>query len=150
MPSTSTIKRIAKIQGLKVNNRERYKRDKSKKRYTPLTPTMIDEMHQIDWVGPRFIKGYGAISSLNLIDVVSRKVHIGQYNSKSMNNVIAFLIQHWSKNPIPKYLQADNGMCFIGYFKNPRKFSRFVRLGLYVGIEVVFIAPSSPWMNGSI
>jgi len=41
-------------------------------------------------------------------------------------------------------------MYFIGDVKNPRRFSRFVRLCLYVGIKVVFIAPSSPWMNGSI
>jgi hypothetical protein len=41
-------------------------------------------------------------------------------------------------------------MYFIGDFKNPREFSRVVGLCLYVGIEVVFIAPSSPWMNGSI
>jgi IS30 family transposase len=140
----------AVVHGLKVNKRERYKRVKSKKRYTLLNPTKIDEMHQMDWVGPRFIKGYGAISSLNLIDVVSSRVRIEQYNSKSMDNVIAFLIRHWSNNPIPRYLQVDNGMCFIGDFKNPRRFSRFVRLCLYVGIEVVFIAPSSPWMNGSI
>jgi hypothetical protein len=41
-------------------------------------------------------------------------------------------------------------MNFIGDFKYPRKFSRFMRLCLYVGIEVVFIAPKSPWMNESI
>lgn len=150
IPSASTIKRIVKKHGLKVNKRERYKRVKSKKRYTLLNPTKIDEMHQMDWVGPRFIKGYGAISSLNLIDVVSNRVRIEQYNSKSMDNVIAFLIRYCSNNPIPRYLQVDNGMYFIGDFKNPRRFSRFVRLCLYVGIEVVFIAPSSPWMNGSI
>jgi hypothetical protein len=150
MPSVSTIKRIVKIHGLKVNKRERYKRDKSKKRYTLRNPTQIDEMHQMDFVGPRFIKGYGAISSLHLIDVVSSRVRIDQYNSKSMDNVIAFLIRYWSNNPIPKYLQVDNGMYFIGDFKHPRKFRRFIRLCLYVGIEVVFIAPSSPWMNGSI
>ena len=53
----------------KVNKRERYKRVKSKKRYTILNPAQIDEMHQMDFVGPRVIKGYGAVSSLNLIDV---------------------------------------------------------------------------------
>jgi len=150
LPSASTIKRIVKKHGLKVNKRERYKRVKSKKRYTLLNPTQIDEVHQMDFVGPRFIKGYGPISSLHLIDVVSTRVHIEQYNSKRMDNVIAFLIKYWSNNPIPRYLQVDNGMYFIGDFKNPRGFSRFVRLCLYVGIEVVFIAPSSPWMNGSI
>jgi len=104
----------------------------------------------MDFVGPRFIRGYGAVSSLNLIDVVSDQVHIEQYAAKSMDNVIAFLTRYWSNNPIQKYLQVDNGMCFIGDFKHPRKFSRFIRLCLYRGIEVVFIAPRSPWMNGSI
>jgi hypothetical protein len=147
-PSASTIKRIVKKHNLKVN--KRYKRVKSIKRYTILDPTRINEMHQMDFVGPRFIRGYGAISSLNLIDVVSDRVHIEQYDSKSMNNVIDFLIRYWSNNPIPRYLQVDNGMYFIGDFRYPRKFSRFIRLCLYAGIEVVFIAPSSPWMNGSI
>jgi hypothetical protein len=41
-------------------------------------------------------------------------------------------------------------MCFIGDFRHSRKFSRFIRLCLHVGVEIVFIAPSSPWMNGSI
>ena len=152
IPSASTIKRIVKGHGLKVNKRERYKRIKSKKRYTLLNPTQIDEMYQMDFVGPRFIKGYGPISSLHLIDVVSNRVHVEQFNSKSMDNVIAFLIRHLSGNPIPRYLQLDNGMSFIGNLNpnNPRRFSRFVRLCLYVGIEVVFIAPSCPWMNGSI
>jgi putative transposase len=149
-PSTSTINRIVKKHKLKVNKRERYKRVSSKKRYTILNPTQINEMHQVDFVGPRFIKGYGAVSSLNLIDVVSNQVHIEQNISKSMDTVIAFLIQYWSNNPIPRYLQVDNGMNFIGDFIHSRKFSRFTRLCLYVGIEVVFIAPRSPWMNGSI
>jgi hypothetical protein len=129
---------------------ERYKRVKSKKRYTILNPTQIDEMHQVDFVGPRFIKGYGAVSSLNLIDVVCNLVHIEQYDTKSMDNIIDFLIQYWRNNPIPRYLQVDNGMYFIGDFKYPRKFSRFIRLCLYVGVEVVFINPKSSWMNESI
>jgi len=148
--STSTINRIVKKHKLKVNKRERYKRVKSKKRYTILNPTRINEMHQVNFVGPRFIWGYGAFSSLNLIDVVSNQVHIEQNISKSMDTVIAFLIQYWSNNPIPRYLQVDNGMNFIGDFIHPRKFSRFTILCLYIGIEAVFIAPRSPWMNGSI
>jgi len=149
-PSASTIKRIVKNHGLKVNKRERYKRLKSKKRYTILNPTKINEMHQMDFVGPRFIKGYGAVSSLNLIDVVSNRVHIEQYDTRSMDNIIDFLTRYWRKNPIPRYLQVDNGMYFIGDFKYPRGFSRFLRFCLYAGVEVVFINPKSPWMNGCI
>jgi hypothetical protein len=150
IPSESTIKRIVKKHGLKVNKRERYKRVKSKKRYTILNPAQIDEMHQMDFVGPRFIKGYGAVSSLNLIDVVCNRVHIEQYDTKSTDNIIDFLILYLRNNPIPRYLQVDNGMYFIGDFKYPRRFSRFVRFCLYVGVEVVFINPKSSWMNGSI
>ncbi|MEA3458277.1 MAG: integrase core domain-containing protein, partial [Candidatus Thermoplasmatota archaeon] len=39
---------------------------------------------------------------------------------------------------------------FVGDFKHPKSFSRFVRFVLFVGIEVVFIAPSKPWMNGTV
>ena len=87
---------------------------------------------------------------LYLIDVVNNQVHIKQNISKSMDYVITFLIQYWSNNPIPRYLQVDNGMNFIGDFIHPRKFSRFTRLCLYASIEVVFITLRSPWMNGSI
>lgn len=150
IPSASTMKRVVKKHGLKVNKRERYKRVRSKKRYTRLNPTQINEVHQMDFVGPRFIKGYGAISSLHLIDVVSNQVHVRQYDSKSMDNSLEFLIQAWQDKPIPSYLQVDNGMYFIGDYHTPRSFSRFMRFCLLVRTEVVFIAPRSPWMNGSI
>ena len=104
----------------------------------------------MDYVGPRHIKGYGPINSIHLKDVVGRQVAGQQYNEKSMDNVMDFLMDYWKQCPIPKYLQVDNGMCFAGDYKHPKSFSRFVRLALYVGIEVVFIAPSRPWMNGTI
>lgn len=150
IPSISTIKRIIKRNKLKVNKRERYKRVHSKGRHTILKPKRIDELHQIDYVGPRHIKGYGPINSLHLKDVVGRQVAGQQYNEKSMDNVMEFLRDYWKQSPIPKYLQVDNGMCFAGDYKHPKSFSRFVRLALCVGIEVVFIAPSKPWMNGTI
>ena len=150
IPSISTIKRIIKRNKLRANKPERYKRVRSKGRYTILNPKHIDELHQLDYVGPRHIKGYGPINSIHLKDVVGRQVAGQQYNEKSMDNVMDFLMGYWKQCPIPKYLQVDNGMCFAGDYKHPKSFSRFVRLALYVGIEVVFIAPSRPWMNGTI
>jgi len=150
IPSLSTIKRIVKRQNLRVNKKERYKRVPSKGRYTILKPECIDEMHQMDFVGPRYIKGFRPINSLHLKDIVGRQVTGNQYFGKSMNNVMEFLLDYWKSHPIPKYLQTDNGMSFVGDFTHPRSFSRFVRLCLYVGIEVVFIAPAKPWMNGTV
>ncbi len=150
MTSLSTIKRIIKRNGLVIQKRKRYLRVKSEKRYTLLNPTKINEVHQMDFVGPRYIKGYGAISSLNLIDFASNKVKIQQYTSRNMDFVIEFLLDCWSNNAIPNYLQMDNGAYFIGDMKHPRHFSRVVRLCLYFGIEPVFVAPKKPWMNGLI
>lgn len=150
IPSISTIKRIIKRNKLRVNRPERYKRVHSKGRYTILNPKYVDELHQIDYVGPRHIKGYGPINSIHLKDVVGRQAAGKQYNEKNMDNAMDFLLNYWKQHPIPKYLQIDNGMCFIGNYNHPRAFSRFVRLALYVGIEVVFIAPARPWMNGTI
>ncbi len=67
-----------------------------------------------------------------------------------MDNIIEFLLNYWKQHPIPKYLQVDNGMSFTRDHKRPKSFSRFMRLALYVGIGVVFIAPSKPWMNWTI
>ena len=149
-PSMSTIKRIIKRNGLVVQNRKRYIRCKSKKRYTLLNPTKANDVHQMDFVGPRHIKGYGRISSLNLIDVVSSKAYIRQYAGQTMDNVIEFLLECWTENAIPNYLQMDNGASFIGDVIHPRHFSRVMRLCLHLGVDPVFIAPRKPWMNGKI
>jgi hypothetical protein len=55
-PSLSTIKRIIKRNGMVVQKRKRYARCKSKKRYTLLNPTKANEVHQMDFVGPRHIR----------------------------------------------------------------------------------------------
>jgi hypothetical protein len=91
IPSISTIKRIIKRNKLRTNKPERYKRVRSKGRYTILNPKHTDELHQMDYVGPRHIKGYGPINSLHLKDVVGRQVAGKQYNEKSMDNVMEFL-----------------------------------------------------------
>jgi len=150
IPSISTVKRIIKRNKLRVNKKERYKRVHSKGRHTIIHPKYVDEMHQMDFVGPRYIKGYGPINSIHLKDVVGRQVTGRQGNDKGMDSAMDFLLDYWKQHPIPKYLQVDNGMCFAGDFKHPKSFSRFVRLALFVGIEVVFIAPSKPWMNGTV
>jgi len=150
IPSRSTIKRIIKRNKLRVNTKERYKRVRSKGRHTIIKPKYVDEMHEIDFVGPRHIKGFGPINSLHLKDVVGHQVAGNQYVGKSMNNVMDFLLDYWKSHQIPKYLQTDNGMSFAGDYTHPRSISRFVRLCLYVGIEVIFIAPAKPWMNGTI
>ena len=110
IPSISTIKRIIKRNNLRVNKKERYKRIRSKGRHTLIKPEFTDEMHQIDFVGPRYIKGFGSFNSLHLKDVVGCQVAGNQYVEKSMDNVMDFLSEYWKYHPIPRYIQTDNGM----------------------------------------
>lgn len=151
VPSLATIKRVIKRHGLLVNRKRRPKRVESRKAYTLLHPTRIHEVHQMDFVGPRFISGYGPVNSLDLVDVVSFHAWLQVYQHRSMDNVLSFLQDHWLHNPLPAYLQVDNAMSFAGDVRlHPGSFSRFVRLCLRVGVDVVFIAPGKAWMNGSI
>jgi len=106
IPSTSIIKRIVKRNKLRVNKPERYKRVRSKGRYTIINPKCVGEMHQMDYVGPRHIKGYAPINSLHLKDVVGRQVAGRPYKAKSMDNAMVFLLDYWKQHPIPKYLQV--------------------------------------------
>ena len=87
---------------------------------------------------------------MHLKDVAGRKAAGNQYNEKTMDNIMEFLLDYWKQHLMPRYLQVDNGRSFAGDYKHPKSFSRFVRLVLYVGVEVVFIAQSKPWMNGTI
>jgi len=128
IPSRSTIKRIIKRHKLRINKKERYKRVRSKGRYTIIKPACIDEMHQIDFVGPRYIKGFGPINSFHLKDVVGRQVAGNQYVGKSMNNVMEFLLDYWTFHPIPRYLQIDNGISFAGDYIHPRSISSILRI----------------------
>ena len=86
-PSLSTIQRIIKRNGMVVQKRKQYVRCKSKKRYTLLNLTKANDVHQMDFVGPRYIKGYGVISSLHLIDVAFNRACAQQYAWRSMDNV---------------------------------------------------------------
>jgi len=95
-------------------------------------------------------KATGGPASLNLIDVVSSKAHIRQYAGQTMDNVIEFLLDCWTKNAVPNYLRMDNDASFIGDLIHSRHFSRVVRFCLHLGVEPVFITPSKPWMNGKI
>ena len=67
-----------------------------------------------------------------------------------MDTVIEFLLDCWTNNAIPKYLQMDNGAYSCGDLRDARHFSRVVRLCLCFGVEPVFISPRKPWMDGTI
>jgi hypothetical protein len=58
-------------------------------------------MHQLDFVGPRYIKGFGPVNSLHPKDFVGRQVAGNLYVGKSVDKVMEFLLEYWESHPIP-------------------------------------------------
>ena len=59
-------------------------------------------------------------------------------------------LQAWQTLGRPQFLQLDNDAAFCGGYKAPRVFGQFVRLCLYLGIEVIFLPIAEPACNGEV
>lgn len=149
IPKERWINHIIRREGLVIKPDKRRRR-KSNKFYPLLKPTKINEVHQTDTVGPRYIKGQGAFFSHHLKDIVSRLVFLEQYPEHLTVYIVDFLIKAWQTLKVPVYLQMDNHYTVSGGFAYERPISKAVRLCLFLGVEPVFIDAKKPWMNGSI
>ena len=147
-PSDRTINRVLKRQGL----------IKKKLDYVPKgveypyfkEPFEINNIHQADLVGPRYIKGDGKFYSFNVMDVFSHQVYIESQRSKQDKKVANSLLRCWKAMGLPDYLQLDNELSFRGSNKYPRSFGLVIRLCLHFGVAPVFIPAGEPWRNGVI
>ena len=149
IPPIWTINRIIKRNKL-IKGANKY--IKKSKEYPSVDITRINELHQLDLVGPRYIgKGRNnKIYSFNIIDAFSNHVYIMPYNGKRDEYAIEVLISAWKEIGIPKYLQVDNELSFKGSNRHPRSFGKVIRLCLYLGVEIIFIPESEPWRQGII
>jgi hypothetical protein len=113
--------------------------------------TGSNQVHQFDIVGPRYLKG----SSIRYYFLVYKDVHdqtpfIGFFRGLDLDIVLAFLVQAWQRLGLPRILQVDNDHLFVGTGRWPGSLSRFVRLVLLVGIELLFIPEGEPFRNGAV
>jgi transposase len=106
-------------------------------------------LHALDWtcryleVG---LKVY-AFHSLNLRTCACSQSIVA---NKSSETVMAHVLASWKTLGIPYFLQLDNDAAFCGGYKAPCVFGRFVRLCLYVGIELIFLPVTEPECNGEV
>ena len=149
-PSLSTINRVLKRNGLIVQQSKTTKKNASGTYYPEIQARHPGHVHQLDLVTPRYIKGYGVIISVNRIDVCTGQANLEQYDSKSADSVIDFLIDDWKVFGMPRYLQIDNEAAFRGSLYHPRTFGKVSRFCLNFGVELVFIAFKEPWRNAYI
>jgi len=110
-----------------------------------------NHIHQLDLVGPRYLKGSRArYYFLVYKDVYDLTPFIGFFRAPDLEVVLKFLVQAWQRLGLPQILQVDNGVLFAGTGRWPGSLDRFIRLVLLVGIELVFIPEGEPFRNGSV
>jgi putative transposase len=151
IPHESTIKNILRRNG-KIEQRKSVNCYKPKNiPYPKIEPKGEPNiLHEMDFLGPRYLEGGYCFYSLNIMDVGSHRVAINITKNQMGITAVDKLISSWQKLGVPKYLKADNEICFRGSNKYPRAFGAVIRLCLNLGIEPVFIPLSEPWRNGYI
>jgi hypothetical protein len=113
-------------------------------------PLSINNIHQADLLGPRYIKNDGRFYSLHIMDLYSHRVFIHPQRRKDDEAVALGLLGCWKTMGLPDFLQFDNELCFRGSNRYPRSFGIVLRLCLSLGIEGVFIPIGEPWRNGTV
>jgi len=110
-----------------------------------------NQVHQVDVVGPRYLKGDSTrYYFLVCKDVFDQAVYIEFVNSRKMAVVLEFLVHAWQHLGLPDKVQFDNGHEFSGFGNSARYLSRVIRFCLHLGVELVFIPESKPQRNGSV
>jgi hypothetical protein len=100
------------------------------------------QMHQVDGVGPRYLKGASTrYYFLVCKDVFDQSVYLEFVNNRKMDTVLAFLVRAWQHLGLPEKVQFDNGREFCGFGKRARYFSRVIRLCLRLGVETCVHPP---------
>jgi len=143
-PPIWTIDRV-----LKRNNLIREKEKPSLK--TNEYPTdYFFNVHQMDFVGPRYIKNYGRFYSLNIISTDTHCAQINPIKGKSADFVLNAIVRFWKKFGKPDFLQMDNELSFRGSNRHPRSFGKVIRFLLSQQVAPIFIPLSEPWRNGIV
>ena len=143
-PPPWTINRILARHGLSQKSLKGYQ--KSNKEY----PRLFDHTHQLDFIGPRYIKGDGKYYMASIIDTECRNCYLYPARRKSSFEAFNTLVSFWTAHGMPDALQMDNDLAFRGSNQFPRSFGPVVRLALSLNIAPVFIPMAEPWRNGII
>jgi putative transposase len=150
LPCERTIERVLQRLGLTVP-RVRLARWISTTTYpTPLARTSND-LHQVDLVGPLYLKGKRQRYYILVCkDVFDGAVCLKLSRSRKMDAILAFLGDCWKTLGRPAQVQFDNARELIGWGPAARYLSRVIRLCLRFGVEPIFIPPRRPQYNGSV
>lgn len=150
LPCLRTIERIVARAGLTCPPL-RLASQLSKTEYPEPPAQDSNQVHQVDVVGPRYLKGdstryYFLIGK----DIFDQSVYIEFVDSRKMDVVLAFLVHAWQPLGLPEKVPFDNGHEFSGFGNRARYLSRVIRLCLHLGVGPIFIPEGKPQRNGSV
>lgn len=150
LPSLRTIRRILQQAG--CTNPALPRMPPSRVTHYPgVQATHSNQVHQLDLVGPRYLKGrHTRYHFLVYKDVFDLAIYLEFQPAPVLSDVLGFVVRAWQHLGIPKILQIDNDVLFAGTGRWPRSVNRFIRLALRVGVELLFIPEGEPYHNGSV
>lgn len=103
----------------------------------------------MDWTC-RYLEGGAKVYAFHTLDLHTRAGCQTIAADKTTATVVQHALQAWKSLGIPTFLQLDNDAAFMGGYKVPRVFGQFVRLALYLGIELIFLPVGEPEYNGDV
>ena len=141
-PSLTTIKRVLQAHHLIA---------------TPAAPaycpkprlTVTGTLQALDWTC-RYLEGGPKVYAFHTLNLRTRACAQTIATDKSTDTVFQHCLTTWKTLGIPQFLQLDNDAAFCGGYKAPRIFGQFVRLCLYLGIELIFLPVAEPQRNGEV
>lgn len=151
LPSLRTINRILERNDLTHRRTGRYV--PKGKQYPKLPAMLPNQAHQVDLVGPCFLrcpKGQNRFYSLNAVDIAINRCGVQPTIDRSSQNILDAIWAIWHRLGLPDNIQVDNEMVFFGSPTHPRGMGPLIRLCLLFGIELWFIPIREPWRNGVV
>ena len=150
VPTERTIERVLHQHSL-TSPRLRLAQPVSDHEYP--TPIACDSnhLHQVDLVGPVYLKGQRQRWYIYVCrDVFDGAIYLKLQRSRAMDRVLDFLIEAWQHLGLPLQVQFDNARELCGWGASARYLSRVIRLCLYLRVTPIFIPPRRPQRNGAI
>jgi putative transposase len=148
LPAVRTIDRILVREGLTHRRTGRYTPKGTP--YPALPAVRPNQVHQVDYVGPCYLRGPVRFWSFHAVDVATVRCALEPVASRAGQGTVDALWASWHRLGLPEAVQADNEWVFYGSPAHPRSMGLLIRLCLSLGIEPWFIPVQEPWRNGVV
>jgi len=148
LPAVRTINRILAREGLTHRRTGRYTPKGTP--YPALLAERPNQVHQVDYLGPCYLRGPVHFRSLNTVDLATARCALEAVGSRAGQATVDALWATWHRLGLPAQVQVDNELVFYGSPAHPRGMDSLIRLCLSQEIEPWFIPFREPWRNGVV